>query len=120
MTWSALGPDPWRPRPDAAINDAAQARLQRLRSWRASASGRFLAAVADGQRAAERAHLAGETARATVAASGAEHAAAQCRAAAEALESEGRALILAARAARRALGGLSRATHGLGTGAPGV
>jgi hypothetical protein len=119
VTWSALGPDPWRPRPDAAIKAAAQAQLQRLRSWRTSASGRFLAAVAEGQRAAERAHLAGETARAAVA-SGTEHAAAQCSAAAEALESEGRALILAARAARRALGRRPGPAPALENDAPGL
>jgi hypothetical protein len=59
--------------------------------------------MAAGQRAAERAHLAGESARAALAADG-EQSARLCLTAAEALETVGRALVAAAQTARRALG----------------
>ena len=102
VAWSGLGPEPWRPRSAAQVEASARARLERLQAWRASAAGRFLAAVASAQRAAETAHVAGEAARAAVA-RGMDHGANSCRQAADALEAEGRALLAAARAARRAL-----------------
>jgi hypothetical protein len=102
VTWSGLGPEPWRARSAAQVEASARARLACLQAWRASAAGRFLAAVANAQHAAEMAHVAGEAARAAIA-RGMDPGASSCRQAADALEAEGRALLAAARAARRAL-----------------
>jgi hypothetical protein len=94
--------EPWRPRSASRLQTDAAARLGALQAWRDSIRGRFLAAVAKAQRAAADAHLAGETARSAVA-RGSDGEAGHCAAAARSLESQGRALLAAARAARRVL-----------------
>jgi hypothetical protein len=53
VAWSGLGPDPFRPRPAAALAQAARARLEARRLWRDSPPGRLLAAMADAERAVE-------------------------------------------------------------------
>lgn len=103
VAWSGLGPDRWVPRSRARLEADAAGRLTELRAWRKSATGRFLTAVARAQRAAAAAHLAGETARDALARDF-DAELDRCLAAARRLEAEGRALVAAAHAARRALG----------------
>ena len=102
VCWSGMGPDPWRPRDETRIRADAALRLQRLEAWRASADGRLLACVSDCQRAAQAAYLAAESARAAIS-RGLSHNAAHCDAEVAAIAAQGRALLAAARAARRAL-----------------
>jgi hypothetical protein len=53
VSWSGLAPDPFRPRPAAALAQAAETRLRTRERWRASAPGRLLAAMAEAERAVE-------------------------------------------------------------------
>jgi hypothetical protein len=53
VAWSGLAPDPFRPRPAAALAQVAETRLRALERWRASPPGRLLAAMADAERAVE-------------------------------------------------------------------
>ncbi|WP_331537790.1 hypothetical protein [Phenylobacterium sp.] len=102
VCWSGLALQPPRTRSEDQLEAAAQARLRKLQAWRASATGRFLAAVSRAQQAAEAAHFAGESARAAVSRDF-EGSASVCRGAADMFDAQGRALLAAARAARRAL-----------------
>jgi hypothetical protein len=102
VCWSGLALLPTPARSEDQIQAVATARLERLRAWRASASGRFLVAVSRAQQAAEAAHIAAESARAAVA-RGLERPTPNCRGVADTLEAQGRALLAAARAARCAL-----------------
>lgn len=53
VAWSGLAPDPFWPRPAAALAQAAETRLQALERWRASPPGRLLAALSEAERAVE-------------------------------------------------------------------
>jgi hypothetical protein len=53
VAWSGLAPDPFQPRSVAAMARDAAERLARLQHWRASRSGRLLAAMAAAERAVE-------------------------------------------------------------------
>lgn len=102
VCWSGVGPDPWTRRSEAELADAARARRARLSAWRTSAEGRFLTALAHAEDAVQAAHQSVENGRAAVS-RGLDHGRAVCDAAADVLEANGRALLAAALAARRAL-----------------
>ena len=53
VAWAGLAPDPFRPRPAAALALAAEARLRALERWRASPSGRLTTAMVEAERAVE-------------------------------------------------------------------
>lgn len=53
VAWSGLAPDPRAPRSAAALARDAQDRLEALRLWRASPSGRLAAAMSQAERAVE-------------------------------------------------------------------
>jgi hypothetical protein len=53
VAWSGFAPDPFRPRAEAALAQAAGRRLEALTRWRASQPGRLLAAMARAERAVE-------------------------------------------------------------------
>jgi hypothetical protein len=103
VSWSGLGPGPLPPpTSEALLREAAGRRFADLESWRRSRPGRLVSALSRAQRAAEQACLAAETARAALArADGSANAC--CSSAAEVMEAQGRTLLAAARAARRAL-----------------
>jgi hypothetical protein len=103
VAWSGLGPAPPPPPPsEAQLREAAVRKMASLEAWRRSGPGRLVSAVGRAQRAAEQACLAAETARAALArADGSANAC--CSSAAEVMELQGRTLLAAARAARRAL-----------------
>jgi len=103
VCWSGLGPGPAPPEAsEDQLRAVAAARHACLKDWRASRRGRLMAAVSKAQQAAEQAHLASEAARAALArGDGSAHG--SCRSAADVMEAQARALIAAARAARRAL-----------------
>lgn len=63
VSWSGFAPHPLAPRTSDALASDARAKLARLQTWRTSAAGRLLEAVAETQRAAAAAHAAGERAR---------------------------------------------------------
>ena len=102
VAWSGMAPDPWPERSREKLQSDAAARLAELVAWRASAEGRLIAAVTAAQQAASRAHTAGDAVRAAVNRNF-ESERDVCVAAAAAVEREGRRLVTAARAARRAL-----------------
>jgi hypothetical protein len=102
VCWSGLALQPSPARSEDQLQAAAAVRLAKLQAWRATAAGRFLAAVSRAQQAAEAAHIAAESARAAVA-RGLERPTPNCRGVADTLEAQGRALLAAARAARCAL-----------------
>ena len=103
VSWSGLGPGPVPPpTAEARLREAAARRFAGLEAWRRSAPGRLVSAVSRAQRAAEQACLAAETARAALSRADGS-ATACCSAAADIMEAQGRTLLAAARAARRAL-----------------
>jgi hypothetical protein len=67
VSWSGLGPGPFRRRSPGEINTAAQAMASALEAWRASRRGRLNAALARVQALARAAHAAAEQAQAALA-----------------------------------------------------
>jgi hypothetical protein len=103
VSWSGLGPAPLPPpASEGQLREAAARRFAGLEAWRRSGPGRLVSAVSRAQRAAEQACLAAETARAALARADGS-ATAFCASAADVMETQGRSLLAAARAARRAL-----------------
>lgn len=102
VAWSGCGPEPFAPRAPEAIRERAIRVLEQRKVWRASAPGRFLGAIVEGQQAAALAHQACERARAACSRGFAEEFGA-CATALKELEHEALRLSRTVALAKRAL-----------------